>query len=323
MLDPLPPSAPDRADLDAAEVDARLVRSVRRRLVLWSGGTTLLVLLVLAAALYLSVASTLETAGVAVLDGRASDIVAAIRHEREAAEGPHTDFAFGGGGTFAIVIAHDGTTIGPPQFQMPSGLPDTDAAAAATAKGRDVRLRMVTFGAPTAGAPGVVVPVRQLTVPTDTSQGHFVVQVLQDRTAEARTLASLLGVLLVGGLVVVLVAFGFGTIYARRALAVVLVFHYVCLAWIFFRASSFDGALAVLRQIALLETDHANLVPVVATALAVGFACHLWADGSFGWLQRRFVALPAPAQGTGLAAVALVLIKLGQHDILPFIYFQF
>jgi len=112
-------------------------------------------------------------------------------------------------------------------------------------------------------------------------------------------------------------------IYARRALAVVLVFHYVCLAWIFFRASSFDGALAVLRQIALLETDHANLVPVVATALAVGFACHLWADGSFGWLQRRFVALPAPAQGTVLAAVALVLIRLGQHDILPFIYFQF
>src|SRR6185369_14717224 len=107
MPDELPPSAPDRADLDAAEVDARLVRSVRRRLVLWSGGTTLLVLLVLAAALYLSVASTLETAGVAILDGRASDIVAAIRHEREGPEGPHTDFAFGGGGTFAIVIAPD------------------------------------------------------------------------------------------------------------------------------------------------------------------------------------------------------------------------
>ena len=36
----------------------------------------------------------------------------------------------------------------------------------------------------------------ELTVPTDTSQGRFVVQVLQDRTAEARTLGSLLGVLL-------------------------------------------------------------------------------------------------------------------------------
>jgi hypothetical protein len=111
--------------------------------------------------------------------------------------------------------------------------------------------------------------------------------------------------------------------YARRALAVVLVFHYVCLAWIFFRAASFDDALAVLRQIATLETDHANLVPIVTLALVVGFACHLFADGSFAWLRRRFVALPPWAQGAALAGVALVLRELGHAKIVPFIYFQF
>jgi len=111
--------------------------------------------------------------------------------------------------------------------------------------------------------------------------------------------------------------------YARRALAVVLVFHYVCLAWVFFRAASFDGALAVLRQVATLEIDHANLVPIVTVALAVGFACHLFADGSFRWLRDRFVALPAWAQGLVLAAVALVLRELGHTKIVPFIYFQF
>ncbi len=110
---------------------------------------------------------------------------------------------------------------------------------------------------------------------------------------------------------------------ARRALAVVLVFHYVCLAWIFFRATSFDNALAVLRQLALLETDHANVVPIVATALATGFACHLWGDASFAWLRRRFVALPAWAQGGVLAVAALVLRELGHTKIVPFIYFQF
>jgi D-alanyl-lipoteichoic acid acyltransferase DltB (MBOAT superfamily) len=109
----------------------------------------------------------------------------------------------------------------------------------------------------------------------------------------------------------------------RRAVAVVLVFHYVCLAWVFFRASSFDGALAVLQQIAMLETDHANLVPTVTLALAVGFACHLWADGSFRWLRLRFVALPPWAQGAALATVALVLRELGHARIVPFIYFQF
>jgi alginate O-acetyltransferase complex protein AlgI len=110
---------------------------------------------------------------------------------------------------------------------------------------------------------------------------------------------------------------------ARRALSVVLVFHYVCLAWIFFRATSFDSALAVLRQIALVETDHANVVPIVATALTTGFACHLWGDASLAWLRRRFVALPPWAQGTVLAGAALVLRELGHTQIVPFIYFQF
>jgi D-alanyl-lipoteichoic acid acyltransferase DltB (MBOAT superfamily) len=111
--------------------------------------------------------------------------------------------------------------------------------------------------------------------------------------------------------------------YVRRALAVVLVFHYVCLAWVFFRAGSFDDALAVFHQIALLETDRANLVPIVTTALTVGFTCHLFADGSFGWLRRRFVALPPWAQGAVLAVAALVLRELSHARIVPFIYFQF
>jgi hypothetical protein len=111
--------------------------------------------------------------------------------------------------------------------------------------------------------------------------------------------------------------------HARRALAALLVFHYVCLAWIFFRATSFDNALAVLREIGQLETDRANLVPIVTVALAAGFACHLFGDASFRWLRRRFVGLPPWAQGLLLAGVALVLRELGHTKIVPFIYFQF
>jgi signal transduction histidine kinase len=55
-------------------------------------------------------------------------------------------------------------------------------------------------------------------VPLDTGQGRFYVQVVQDRSAEVRTLESLLLVLVGGGLVVVLVAVAFGAVYARRAL---------------------------------------------------------------------------------------------------------
>ncbi|HSN25836.1 MAG TPA: MBOAT family O-acyltransferase [Kofleriaceae bacterium] len=110
---------------------------------------------------------------------------------------------------------------------------------------------------------------------------------------------------------------------ARRGLAVILVFNYVCLAWIFFRATSFDNALAVLEQLGRGELDHANLVPIVTTALGVGFLCHFFPDGSFRWLRDRFVALPPPAQGALLAATALVLRELSHTKIVPFIYFQF
>ena len=111
--------------------------------------------------------------------------------------------------------------------------------------------------------------------------------------------------------------------FARRALAVVLVFHYVCLAWIFFRATSFDNALAVLRQLAGHELDHANLVPLVMVPLAVGLLCHCFADGSFRWLRDRWVGLPPLAQGALLAAIALALRDLGHAKVVPFIYFQF
>jgi alginate O-acetyltransferase complex protein AlgI len=109
----------------------------------------------------------------------------------------------------------------------------------------------------------------------------------------------------------------------RRGLAIFLVFNYVCLAWIFFRAASFDNALAVLRQLAGAELDHANLVPMLTTALVVGFLCHFFAAGSFRWLRDRFMQMPAWGQGLVLAAAALLLRELGHAKIVPFIYFQF
>ena len=112
-------------------------------------------------------------------------------------------------------------------------------------------------------------------------------------------------------------------VLARRGLAVVLVFHYVCLAWIFFRATSFDNALAVLRQLALGQTDHANLVPIVTTSLAAGFLCHFFADGGFRWLRTRFSELPPPAQGAVLAAAYFILRELAHPKLIKFIYFQF
>jgi hypothetical protein len=109
----------------------------------------------------------------------------------------------------------------------------------------------------------------------------------------------------------------------RRVLAAVLVFNYVCLGWIFFRATSFAGALAVLRQLSLAQLDHANLVALVTVPLGVGFLCHFFADGGYRWARERFVALPAAGQGFVLAAAYFILRELANPHLVPFIYFQF
>jgi two-component system sensor histidine kinase CiaH len=208
----------DAAEEEASASDARLVRDVRWRLVAWSGGSTLLVLLALGIALYVSVASSLQSTGLATLENRASDLAAFVRGRPPTSADSPVDIIFGSGGsTFAILITPDGNAIGPRQFPIPAGLPDLAAAGAAGTSGRDVRLSTITVQS-FPGRGSVIVPVRQLTEPADSSQGRFFVQVVQDRTAEVRTLESLVLVLVVGGLVVVLVAVGFGAFYARRAL---------------------------------------------------------------------------------------------------------
>ncbi|MEP6864704.1 MAG: MBOAT family O-acyltransferase [Deltaproteobacteria bacterium] len=113
------------------------------------------------------------------------------------------------------------------------------------------------------------------------------------------------------------------SVVLRRALAVVLTFNYVCLAWIFFRAPTFDGALAVLRQLAEGSWGHANVTPLVQAALLVGLACHFWADGTFRWLRDRFVTAPPIVQGLVLAVAALVLRELSHAKLVKFIYFEF
>ncbi|MBI3745138.1 MAG: HAMP domain-containing histidine kinase [Chloroflexi bacterium] len=208
----------DAAEAAAVAADGRLVTGVGRRLVLWAAGTTLLVLIGLGIALYVAVSSSLSSTGVRQLDARAADL-------RRLIEGPSgrppdgddlpTGGLFGGptSGTFVLILDQSGHLIVPRSVSTSSGLPDTASFTAAKGGGRDVRLATINAG--TANA----TPVRVLTTPVQSMQvGTVYLQVFQDRTAEERTLNVLLGVLLVGGLIILVVAAGVGTIYSRRAL---------------------------------------------------------------------------------------------------------
>lgn len=220
----LPPTETTAPELVAEASDNRLARHVRRNLVLWSGGSTLVILVALAVALYIAVAGSLANSAAAQLDARFNQVRSSLTGQLPDPDetGPY-GFAFSGGGSGTIALAVDSNNqvLAPRGFHVPPGLPDLEAVAAARADGRDLRTRTLTSNAvgPGGTTSPLQTPVRILTQNVALTGGPtYTVQIVGDRIAEDRTLAVMLVVLAVGGLIVILVAFGFGAIYARRAL---------------------------------------------------------------------------------------------------------
>src|SRR6476619_3965101 len=225
MPDGILPTETTAPALAAETADSRMVQHVRRNLVLWSAGTTLVILLILAAALYVAVAGSLASSATAQLDTRFDQVKSSLTGQRPAPPDDNGPYGFlfggGGGGTIALAVDPADNLLTQRGFRVPDGLPNMAAVAAARANGRDVRTTSVLAQGPGPGgsSAGIQTPVRILTESVQAADGEtYAVQIVGDRIAEQRTLDVMLAVLLIGGMVVVLVAFGFGTVYARRAL---------------------------------------------------------------------------------------------------------
>ena len=100
-------------------------------------------------------------------------------------------------------------------------------------------------------------------------------------------------------------------------------FHYVCFAWIFFRAPSFGRASQVLHTLAAGSTFHPNLPTPVLLVLTLAAITHLIPDPSFEQAKQRFAGLPPFAQAFLLFGVAVVLHEAAGTASVPFVYFQF
>jgi D-alanyl-lipoteichoic acid acyltransferase DltB (MBOAT superfamily) len=107
------------------------------------------------------------------------------------------------------------------------------------------------------------------------------------------------------------------------ALGTLLTFHYVCLAWIFFRAPTFKQAMLILKQLATLTTFRPNLPPVVVAILTIGIFSHYVPEAAYERARSRFIELPAPLQGALLFGVAVLLHEAASTAAVPFVYFQF
>ena len=192
----------------AGQPDAPALRRVRLRLLLWSGGSTLVLLVVLGVTLGVVTADSLRRSSEQQLANRANQIAHLVTL------GPPIEFpnlpvgpAFGGpeSGTVAIVVEADGSAHG--LGGLTTGLPITEAVTAARQLGSDLRTAQV------AG-----VPVRIFSEVIQGAQTGLVVQVVADITNEVRTVTTLVSILVVGGLLIMAGSLALGWFYAERAL---------------------------------------------------------------------------------------------------------
>jgi signal transduction histidine kinase len=194
--------------------DARLLRRTRIRLVMWSGGITLAVLLLLGATLFAAVRATLEGDSVAQLRDRADAIgrmLGQLPANADVSGSPELRTAQFGSVTVPVIVGPDGAVYAARSIAgavATLGLPVEAGVTAARVSG-SIDVRSTTVGG---------VPVRVLSEPVTRDGATFVVQVVGDRTVESQTLASLLFVLGIGGFLALAFAVGGGWLYAERAL---------------------------------------------------------------------------------------------------------
>jgi D-alanyl-lipoteichoic acid acyltransferase DltB (MBOAT superfamily) len=107
------------------------------------------------------------------------------------------------------------------------------------------------------------------------------------------------------------------------ALAVFATFHFVCFAWIFFRAPTFAHATLLISRLGAHSFTGPNLTPRILGVLALGFVTHFIPRAAYLRARDAFVRSPAFVQGVTLAASAYALHFAAAAKAEPFIYGQF
>ncbi len=122
----------------------------------------------------------------------------------------------------------------------------------------------------------------------------------------------------------------FADIFGRREkavflqiISVIVVFHFVCLGWVFFRARSFTLAIEYLKALGNVHVASTLLTPFVIVLLVIGIGMHFMPPQPGIWARRSFSRLPALVQGVILALLLLALSAFGSEGVAPFIYFRF
>ncbi|NUN99114.1 MAG: MBOAT family protein [Saprospiraceae bacterium] len=122
---------------------------------------------------------------------------------------------------------------------------------------------------------------------------------------------------------------------ASRIAAGIMVFHFVCFCWIFFRSGA-PGS-----RVPPMETTFKMLYQIMAVfrpevmgqviagywkamlLIGTGFLIHLLPGSWDRSLEKGYARMPAVVKAVGLALIIWIVIQTSSAEVTPFIYFQF
>lgn len=108
-----------------------------------------------------------------------------------------------------------------------------------------------------------------------------------------------------------------------RILAILIIFHFVCFAWIFFRASSMENALLVLQGLTRWGAPLVLAKPYLLALIALGIAINFTPRNLLDRLEIRIHRWPLVVQGVAAGLIVVLIESMGGDGVAPFIYFQF
>jgi alginate O-acetyltransferase complex protein AlgI len=111
---------------------------------------------------------------------------------------------------------------------------------------------------------------------------------------------------------------------AARAVATMVVFHFVCLAWIFFRAEDFEVARLFIAGLGTGWSGGLQQAgPLMLALTGLGMAGQYTPPDLFERIASGLGRMPVWGMGAAAGIVVAIINALGPEGVAPFIYFRF
>ncbi len=100
-------------------------------------------------------------------------------------------------------------------------------------------------------------------------------------------------------------------------------FHFVCFAWIFFRAEDMERAIEIIKRVALWGQSGDGFAIMALPAIALGIVIQAIGPKLYEWFTHTLARVALPLKAAIVAIIINIIFRMGPDGVLPFIYFQF